>query len=576
MKLVLREYIAALKEDRELDSLVSNVLTELDIVLLTTPQKGRQYGVDIAAAGNDFDNPDSPETLFLIAVKQGNINRTNWDAAATGVRTTLTEIRDVYLKTSVPDKYKNIPKKIILVSNGAIEQNVNINWVGYINENTTENISYEYWGIEKLILLAEKAQFSEILFPQEIQSLLRKSLALLDVSEYDYRHFYQLVQKILIDDELLSKKEIIKKIRLLNSCLAIVFHWAKDYDNIKPALVIAERVILNTWYWIEKRALSLDPAIVKEYFAVLYTKDEIDFHFFTKIKDALLVEDGLAYTSHLDHIEYCLLTYEQIGIISTMGLTKLWYADLGLGSPEDIVFQNAQHNFLEAEVISDYLCHLIKNNRSSLYPKFDEHSIEINLALILLFQTDRHQAAVKWLEELISYISLNYRINKFFPLFVTDYEKLAEASATTENKDPESSMLITVLAEWCFIFNQPDLYHNLVYLADEHFKDINLQLWFPDNDTEKFFYIKSAMHGSGQSKTSIKLYKNHKEYLMEMTEERSLWQEEFDMSSIKNGVLPVGYIAFRHFRTYVFPFLWRIFLNSPFCFNVKPKTNLTV
>lgn len=568
MKLVLREYITALKEDRELDSLVSNLLRELDIIPLTTPQRGRQYGVDIAAVGIDFDNNDNTETLFLLAVKQGNINRTNWDAASTGVRTTLTEIKDVYLRTSVPERYKNLPKKIIVVSNGAIEQNANINWVSYINENSSDNIAYEYWGIDKLILLAEKAQFSETLFPQEIQSLLRKSLALLDLPEYDYRHFYQMINKILTEDTSLSRKEIIKKIRLLNSCLAIVFYWAQDYNNLKPALLISERVILNVWHWLEKKSLSTDIEIIKEYLAILKNKGEIDFYFFGKVKDAYLVEDGLAFTGHLDHIEYCLLTYEQIGIISNIGLTKLWFAEMGM-SIDDEVFENAKSNFTEAEIISDYLCHLIKNNRASLYPKFDEHSIEINLALILLYQTDRHADAIRWLSEMINYISINYRMNNFFPLFITDYEKLGDISVATENKNPESSILIPVLAEWCLIFKQHDLYYSLLFIADEQIKETDLQLWFPDKTTEQFLYSDNAMHDSGQTKTSIKLYKNHREYLMEMTEERSLWQEEFEMSFMKNGLTFIGYIAFRHFRTYVFPFFWRRFLNSPFCFNSK-------
>ncbi len=573
MKLVLSDYIASLKEDLELDTFTVNLLKELDIIPLTVPQRGRQHGVDIAAVGPDFDNPIQSETLFLIAVKRGDISRATWNTGVNAVRSTLDEIKDVYINACIPDKYKNFSKKIVLVSNGSINQNVNIDWVGYTRTNSTDRITYDFWGIDKLILLAEKSQFTESLFPKDVQSLLRKSLALLDLVEYDYRHFYALLNKLLVADDSLSKKSTIKKLRLINSCLSIVFYWAEGYNNVKPALVIGERVLLNTWNWLRKNSFSQDPDIIIEYLAILKTKSQIDFNLFLKVKDVYLIEDGLAFTGHMEHTEYCLLTYEQIGIISTIGLTKLWYAEIGMYQ-QDELFQNSLYQFQDAEVIADFLCHLINNNPSSLYPKFDEHSIDINLAMILLYETGRFETAAKWLGGLINYLSLNYSLYGFFPLWITDYKKLAELAGTREQCPPESSILITVLAEWCLILRQYDMYYNLRYISNDLVKGVNLQLWKPDKETEETFYIKNTMHDSGESKVSIVLHKNVREYLMEMTEERSLWTDESEMSFFKQGVPFIGYLAFRHFRTYVFPIFWRQFLNSPFCFNRPEKTSV--
>jgi len=567
MKLILADYISSLKEDRELDLLATNLLRELDIIPLTTPQKGRQFGVDIAAVGPDPDS-DQGETLFLIAVKQGNITRSNWSTEKTGVRATLEDIKDVYLNTSIPDQFKNTPKKIIVLSNGYIEQNVNINWVNYTNANTNAGIIYEYWGIDKLVSLAEKTQFSETLFPDEVRSLLRKSLALLDLPEYDYRHFYQLLDKIFLVEAEISKKETIKKIRLINSCLAIVYNWAVGYNNCKPPVIISERVIITSWNWIQHTPFDKDVEVIQEFLAIVKNKSAIDYSYFVKIKDALLVEDGLSHTGHMDHIEYCLLTFEQIGFISIMGLSKLWFTEVGMYQKDEL-FELSKGQFAEAEVIADYLCKLIDNNPSSLYPKFDEHCIEINLALILLYETGRFETAVRWLGGLVNYLSLNYSLYGFFPLWITDYEKLIPLNHTKDKEEPDSSILAVVLAEWCLIFKQDAMYHNLRYIITDLIKKVNLQLWKPDKETEQLFYSQNAMYDSGESKVSIKLYKNYREYLMEMTEERELWTDEFKMSCIKNGMLFIGYMAFRHYRTYVFPSLWRRFLNSPFCFNPK-------
>jgi len=565
MKLVLTEYIAALKEDQELDQFTVNLLRELDIIPLTTPQRGRQYGVDIAAVGPDFDKHPQIQTLFLVSVKQGDITRTTWNNGVNSVRNSLDEIKDFYLDALVPDIYKYLPKKIIVLSNGSIEQNVNSLWTGYTKKNSGPGTSYEFWGIDKLVLLAERAQFAESLFPKDVQSLLRKALALLDLPEYDYRHFYSLLEK-LFEKIPANKKDTIKRLRLVNSCLSIAFYWAEGYNNVKPAIIVAERVLLNGWNWLSKTEYYNDPEIIIEYLALLQTKTQIDLKFFLKVKNAYLVQDGLAFTGRLEHNEYCLLTYEQIGIMSTIGLTKLWYAELQ-SVVEGELIESLQNQFGDAEMIADLLGLMINNNPSSLYPKFDEHCIEINLAMILLYETGRYESAVKWLGGLINYLSLNYSLLGFFPLWITDYERLSQPSSPSEKHEPDSSMLITILAEWCMILKQEDMYHNLRYIANDLIKNTNLQLWKPDKETENIFYTRNAMHDSGESKVSIILHKNPREYLMEMTEERSMWSDESELSFFKQGMAFNGYFAFRHFRTYVFPFFWRRLLNSPFCFN---------
>lgn len=566
MKLVLSDYIAAMKEDGELDTFIANLLRELDILPLTIPQRGRQHGVDIAAVGPDFDDQHNQRTLFLFVIKQGDLNRANWNTGVNAVRPTLDEIKDVYIPTSIPIQFRNLPIKIIVATNGFLGQNVNMDWVGYTTGNTATNRQYDFWGIDKLILIAEKAQFSESLFPAPVQSLLRKALALLDVPEYDYAHFYQLLDELLaVQDTTPSVKETIKRIRLVNACLSIVLYWSDGFNNMKPPLLLSERAVLNTWNWLQKIKLSKDGEVVREYVSMLSFKSDIDLKYFVKIKDAVLVHEGLAYTGQMDHTEYCLTTFEQIGIISNMALYKIWFAQT-FSFIQEQDFDPSQAAYEDADAIADYLVRLIENNPSSLYPRFDEHCIEINLALLVLFHTGRKAAAIKWLGSLVNYLSLNHQLLGFFPLWITDYEKLAEAVATRDNPAPESSMLLTVLAEWSLILKQYDIYYNTRYVAGQ-LKDINLQLWRPGTETENFLYTQNAMHGSGDSKVSILLHERYLDYLMEMTEERDTWMEEKGISCITEGFFIIACIAFRHFRTYMFPSLWRTALSPSFCFN---------
>ena len=52
MKLILKEYLASLRERDELDAILPDLLSQLGFTVLSKPQRGtRQYGVDVAAVG---------------------------------------------------------------------------------------------------------------------------------------------------------------------------------------------------------------------------------------------------------------------------------------------------------------------------------------------------------------------------------------------------------------------------------------------------------------------------------------------------------------------------------------------
>jgi hypothetical protein len=564
MKLILRDYLLSLKEDGELDAFITRLIRELDLIPITTPQRGRQYGVDIAAVGPDFEDPQQKQTLFLFVVKQGNITRANWDAAETGVRPTLNDILDTYLVTHMPVDYKDYPVKIILTTNGEIKSNAYTSWVNFTNQNTKNGITFQFWGTDKLADLSEKVQFSESLFPESVYALMRKTLVLLDANEYDYHHFYQLVNEIL-SHKITGKNENLKKIRLINTCYAIITNWSVNENNTKPAVIIGERVTLLLWEWlIKSSSIHEEPDIMLEYIHLVNQKVSIDKIYFERVKDSFLVENGLAYVHSMDHTLYALTCYEQIGIIASIGFTRLWRADLF--SNNTAVIEQAQYDFYEAQIIAQYLAHLIHNNSGSLYPKFDEHCIEINLALMFLWTMERYEDAKHWLTQLIHYVYYNFRFKGFVPLFVTDYEELAEMEAVNNETLPKSSIFLTTLIDWSVIMKQVGLYEQLKQIITENFPDVNLQMWFPDRTTEEVFYQKNAMP-TGNTKVSIAQHKRILDYEMEMAEENTLFPNEDFMSYLKEGFYFLGPLAFRHYRTYVFPNYYRRLLKTNFCFN---------
>jgi hypothetical protein len=50
MKLIIKDYLASLKERNELDALLPTLLSQMGLTILSAPSIGnRQYGVDISA-----------------------------------------------------------------------------------------------------------------------------------------------------------------------------------------------------------------------------------------------------------------------------------------------------------------------------------------------------------------------------------------------------------------------------------------------------------------------------------------------------------------------------------------------
>ncbi|TRX61169.1 hypothetical protein FNH22_03695 [Fulvivirga sp. M361] len=130
MKLVLKDYIESLREEGELDSLLTDLLWGMGFTILTKPKKGRQYGVDIAAFGKDFQD-NHKKKVFLITVKQGDFDRNNWDSGKNAIRPSLNEIIDVYIPTQLNKRYAKYKIKIIVACNGDLDQKEGVSKVTF-------------------------------------------------------------------------------------------------------------------------------------------------------------------------------------------------------------------------------------------------------------------------------------------------------------------------------------------------------------------------------------------------------------------------------------------------------------
>lgn len=571
MRFILQEYLSSIKEDGELDSFLKRLLISMKFKPLTTTQRGRQYGVDLPAIGTD---DDGIEKLFLFVIKQGNLSRKSWDSGSvTDIRPSITEILDVYISTRIPKPLDQLPVKIVVCINGEREQPVEQNWAQFVNKHTVNGkIEFACWDLFHLVEKTEKYELNEDLMTPELALNFRRALAFIDLPDYDLAHFHIFLNLLLpvTETKPLSDRETLRKIRLANLSMSIVHNWCRRNNNLKPAYVAAERIILMTFNWIRSNQYNENQLIISEYYGLIQNWKAINYDYIEKTGKFLMIDESLSLGIG-NFNEYCLLTFEQIGFLSMMGLVEVWefYIANQLSSVSDD--QRVHVAYENAVGMANLLAQVITKNPSSLNPRYDEHCIEINMGLILLTEAGLFGAAVPWLRQLIDRMILNMRMAKFFPLTYANPEKIENQQA----QDQKVSFLAALLLEWCIVLKQFGYYNELRNFLKSNLPKTNLQIWFPDEQTESFLYTSDASAHSGSAMISIEFPENPYQLQMLMAEERVLLNEEKDFKCSKAGLFFLPFLSSRHYRTNPFPTSWRNLMASNFCFNLPENNNVS-
>jgi hypothetical protein len=565
MKLVIREYLSMLKESKEIDALLPDLLLSMGIDLLSRPGIGsRQFGVDIPAVG--IDPKDNKQKLFLLTVKEGDITRSSWDTGKNAVRPSLNEILDSYLRNRVRPEHEALPKKIILATGGELKQDVEPDWVNYVHRNTGLDpkygeIEFDFWGGDQLTLLIEQYLIDEYLFPESVQKHLRKTIALVDQNEDEPRYFYQLIEGILFQRNLPKEKNKSaerkrqKALCLLDLSLNIVFYWCQEADNLKPALLCAERAILRNWDWMRQNELFDCKVTNKKFNQLFFTYLKVTGAYANKLQPHCFVRDGL-FGYGADELEYPLRTFEAIGILGV----------LGMASMQLIGDEHLRETYEgQMQAVAQMLAALIENNPPAFAPRYDGHVIDIALGIFTLINAGYTSQAARWLKELSHHIIFAYQIGKCFPIASDNYNDLIALEvglAPPKEKLMELSTLLPMLAGWYAVLNLADDYRAFQEAVTRTFNKISLQLWFPDDETDNHLYITNAGYAGGFTLHPFRLPENFddlKTYIIRLSEK---YKDFNNISCVTCGWFVIGLIASRHFRTPIIPAYWLNYLRE--------------
>lgn len=547
MKLILKEYLSSLKERDELDAILPDLLSELGLSVFSKPGKGtRQNGVDVAAFGS---LKGSGEKVFLFSIKSGDITRSTWDGdSIQSLRPSLNEIIDTYIPNRIPSQYKNKPIVICICFGGDIQEQAREQIEGYKKTNEGKGFEFDEWNGDRLSELILSSFLREDLLPQNYQSSLRKSLALLDEPEISFKHFSNLVY-ILTSNNTVKDKEKATLLIQLNISLWILFSWCRQANNLESAYLSGELTILHAWdicapYFEKKSKISLNIQSTFKSIQSLYR--QICIEYVKKIKPHSSIFHGLSNAIHpLNRVDVNFKLFDLIGRIALNGIWSYWY------------FVITTDNKLKSAFESDVILHIetikeiIINNPILYSPYRDDQAIDISLvAWLLSLNIKNHEDIHNWFINLIRTIEINFITNSNYPCILKEYyDHLKHPLEKTKEYKEEitsASILYPTLAAFSGILNFEDIYLKIKDFQENSLKHCSFQLWYPDETTDTNFYKNNDLHGATLS--DITLEKPINDFLDELFYECQANTHFENMTAMKFGLWPLILVGCRHYR----------------------------
>jgi hypothetical protein len=556
MKLIIREYLASLRERDELDAILPEILSELGYVVISKPGRGTtQHGVDIAAVGVD---EDGEKKMFLFSIKQGDLDRASWDGSQQAIRPSLNEIRDVYIATKIPQMYRKLNVVICICMGGDIKEQVRAALTGYEKENTTSRISFAEWNGDKLAELVLKGVLKEKLLPEDLRSFFRKSIAMIDEPDVSYLHFSKLTKRIIANAEENEKYQVTAA-RQIYICLWVMFVWARQVENIEAPYRASEWAIICTWSMVRKQfgnqtttktrklALGVLDQLIKLH--LLIAMEYLEKKIFPYVNKRHALSTAVRSQSSLD------VNLKLFEVLGRIGLTGLWLHWLG---------EKDKENFGDVAITKcrDYALsglQLIKNNPSLNLPVTDQQNTNICLFLQLAMEVrESHFEASKWLSEIAKRYDFSMRTQGKYPTVYSEYRDLVDHPRTQTDayfkEATSASVLLPILSSWMWVLGAKEELRLLVKLKDEKLEHCTMQIWMPDAQSEELIY--TVGNGHGAALVDLKISENGASLLETIVAECKRQTGFEQLSAIKIGAWPIVLLACKHNHLPIPPQFW--------------------
>ena len=563
---IVREYLASLKEDSELDYLFPILLSSMGYRIIQTAKESKgqsQYGKDIIAVGNDKNGVKYKWYFQLKGFADKDITQANY-SKSDGVRESIIEAKDTIFKDSTISGFNELPTKIVVVHNGVLKTNIRETFEGFISREFTDG-QFERWDIYHLTDIFSEYLFNEYLLSDAASNrLLKKTLAFLDSPDNEYLEFKELVSIQFEKVQNVKSRAFKKLFATLNLISSITFHYSKENNYLVPAKECSKYLILKTWYWILKNNLQSKKSIVEEFKKLLKIQFQILDAYFEKTFNVARIENGLFYEdgTFFERIGYPLRCFEYLDDI-------IYYCRL-----RSTVFESKNPIRLKNKQ-KDMIIELIENNSGFTRPILDHHSIPI-VQLLLFFNDEKslRDKDVIFLGNFINDIISNLKIEKIrnnrFPELHNRIDATIEFIATGEKPEDycdSSSILLAILLEITVIFDAEFLFKEILSFIDDKF---SLQIVSIDATKfnieqlifEKHLHDEYYVDCIDRVKDGLKLLKNESNFI---EFKKSVLEKKDSIKSYATdnlGLSCIRHLAHSYYKNEILPEEWRALINE--------------
>lgn len=562
MKIILKEYLASLKERGDLDkSVLPNLLSEIGLRVLNTPMIGtRQNGVDIAAVGK-IKGVDKQRYLYLFCIKAGNITRSDWSTGVQAVRPELDEIRDVYIRSNVAREYADLPIKICLCCGGELEETALMNWAGYTDRNTTDKISYEEWNGDRLADLMMRCLLARELLDDEPRRNFQKAVAMVNEPNACYDYTRTFLRNLLLEEPA-SQKDQLLSLRQSFICVHAVISWAIEANNLESTYRISELGMLYSWNSVRtrepwKNATKHDSALmfILDQFLKLYLMaSEMYFEKTAYAHGETLHALSVAVKSR-ESVDVNLAMYELLGRLAMRGIWTDLLSRLIPDTDSDH-FNNPLAESTKRTLKT--MISVINTNPTLSAPIRDDHMIEIALVMYLAQITRSESRFLPWLKTISSRTTFALIVNAQYPTCLRDYADLLVHPKSKDQSYIDEACVGSVLYPYIFLWMQ--------YVADEEevtefterlnsvIPNCTHQAWFPDEESDNLIWCGDTHHGI--CVTGLSPHNGHEALLDTLNQALETCTEISKISAVKAGLIPLFLTACRHYRLPIPPSFW--------------------
>lgn len=474
---VIKQYVASLKEDAELDYIFPLLLERMGYRVLSTPKQSKgkpQFGRDVVATMN----VDGVNTLFFFELKGFGARDitsqtlTAEDGIIDSLKTSkYTEYRD----SSIPG-LEEFSRRWVFVHNGGIDSNVMPTWNDFVQKVFPDG-DLERWDLEKLTALFSKYLFDETLLADEKSyHLFKKVLVLLDSEGNNFKDIVSLID-LQIQKIAGKKKEgrraIINLFATLRLIASMVYFYSKDCNNLLPAKFCIDTILVKTWAWILKGEKEKKAAIIKHFYSLVLLQVQIYEEYVNKILSVARLNKSMYgfESSDTEYIFYPLRCFDFLE-----DLTYFFFLTESISRPTQKEIRNRL----------DTLKLVIEKNTACSMPLLDTHSIPIQLVFLYIYdrskgnKEDVHFLG-KYLMDMVINLTKRYQEKKMWPEMTGNRLALARSLyAKDDDYCCESSLLLTVISELIAYLNMPQLYTPFKKTVEE--SGVNLQIAFPITD----------------------------------------------------------------------------------------------